>query len=65
MLIALNGVKMGDRGRVYKFGRGHRKVNYMEALVGGEICFVEAKEKWSTCRVWLGGAIGSMEKGST
>ena len=48
MLIALNGVKLGGRGRLHKFGRGRRKVNYMEALVGREVCFGESKEKWST-----------------
>ena len=40
--------KTGKQSRVYKFGRGRRKVNCMKALVGGEVCFGEAKEKWST-----------------
>lgn len=34
MLIALIGVKLGGRGRVYKFRTGHRRLNYMEALMG-------------------------------
>lgn len=52
-LSNINGIgweKDGEgRGRVYKFLRGHRKVKYMEALVGegkvGFIGFGEAIEK--------------------
>ena len=45
MLIAWIEVKMGGKGKVYKFWKGQRKMNYMEALVGGEVCFGEGKEK--------------------
>ena len=37
--------EIGGRGRVYKFWRSHKKMKYMEALVGEGVGFGEAMEK--------------------
>ena len=45
MLIALIGVKMGGRCRVYKFWRSQREVNYMEAIGEGKSTFWGSQKK--------------------